>query len=77
VHRDDIALLAMNGLREQYLMMRMKDSNGSPTEGNGQGHSLRGYLYDKYVYRNDEAKPDEARPAPAGEVRINLQRPAA
>jgi len=77
VHRDDIALLAMNGLREQYLMMRLKDGNSSPVEGSGQGHSLRGYLYDKYVYRLDESKPDEARSTPAGEVRVNAQRPAA
>lgn len=78
VHRDDIALLAMSGLREQYLRMRLKDGNGSPVEGSGQGHSLRGYLYDKYVYRQDEPKPEEqARPTAAGEVRANLQRPAA
>jgi hypothetical protein len=77
VHRDDIALLAMNGLREHYLMMRLKDGNSSPVEGSGQGRSLRGYLYDKYVYRHDGAKLDEARSTPAGEVRANVQRPAA
>ena len=76
VHRDDIALLAMSGLREQYLMMRLKDSNGSPAEPNGRGHSLRGYLYDKYVYRNDESKGDEVCSPPAGD-RVNVQRPAA
>jgi len=76
VHRDDIALLAMSGLREQYLLMRMKDANGAPAEANGGGHSLRGYLYDKYVYRTDEPKQDEAHPVPAGD-RVNLQRPAA
>ena len=75
VHRDDIALLAMSGLREQYLMMRLKESNGSPAEANGRGHSLRGYLYDKYVYRNDEPKPEDVSPA-APSDRVNLQRPA-
>src|SRR5579863_3150632 len=30
VDRDDIALLAMSGLREQYLRMRLKDSTGAP-----------------------------------------------
>src|SRR5271166_5317087 len=49
VHRDDVALLAMSGLRDQYLMMRLKDSNGSGVEAGGQQYSLRGYLYDKYV----------------------------
>jgi hypothetical protein len=52
VERDDIALLAMNGLREEYLMMRMKDGNGATVEVAQQGHSLRRYLYDKYVYRS-------------------------
>ena len=74
VDRDDIALLAMSGLREQYLLMRMKDSNGAPVEA-GHGNSLRGYLYDKYVYRTDEARPSE----PCAEVTVpaSLQRPAA
>lgn len=56
VDRDDIALLAMSGLREPYLMMRLNDGNGAPIEAAGQGRSLRAYLYDKYVYRNDEPK---------------------
>jgi hypothetical protein len=56
VERDDIALLAMNGLRQEYLVMRMKDGNGT-TEGTPPGHSLRSYLYDKYVYRNGDKQP--------------------
>jgi hypothetical protein len=56
VERDDIALLAMSGLREQYLVMRMKDGNGAAADGDPepQRHSLRGYLYDKYVYRSGD-----------------------
>jgi hypothetical protein len=77
VHRDDIALLAMSGLREQYLMMRLKDSNGSMVEASPPSNSLRGYLYDKYVYRNDEAKPNDAQPPAVGEIRVSQQRPAA
>src|SRR5271156_4495319 len=50
VERDDIALLAMCGLREEYLAMRLKDGNGGPADPEPQRHSLRGYLYDKYVY---------------------------
>ena len=56
VERDDIALLAMNGLRQEYLVMRMKDGNGT-MEGTPPGHSLRSYLYDKYVYRNGDKQP--------------------
>jgi hypothetical protein len=55
VERDDIALLAMSGLREDYLAMRLKEGGaGEATEdSNGSARSLRGYLYDKYVYRSD------------------------
>jgi (2Fe-2S) ferredoxin len=52
VDRDDIALLAMSGLREEYLVMRLKDASGAPVDDVSQGQSLRRYLYDKYVYRN-------------------------
>jgi hypothetical protein len=63
VEPDDIALLAMSGLREEYLVMRL--SEGHPPGGAvSQPHSLRGYLYDKYVYRNGEqAPPVNKRPA--------------
>jgi hypothetical protein len=75
VDRDDVALLAMSGLREQYLLMRMKESSGTPVEAGGQGNSLRGYLYDKYVYRSEEARPSE--PCAEAAVPASLQRPAA
>lgn len=54
VDRDDIALLAMSGLREEYLVMRLTEGNGSAVDATAQGRSLRRYLYDKYVYRNGE-----------------------
>jgi hypothetical protein len=50
VDYDDIALLAMSGLREEYLVMRLSDGS----EASSRGRSLRGYLYDKYVYRGAE-----------------------
>jgi len=56
VERDDIALLAMSGLRDEYLVMRLKDRNGSSSEATLPGRSLRRYLYEKYVYRS--AEPD-------------------
>ena len=52
VDRDDIALLAMSGLREEYLVMRLKDGDASAADPAARAHSLRAYLYDKYVYRN-------------------------
>jgi hypothetical protein len=75
VDRSDIALLAMNGLREQYLVMRLHDSNAGDLTG--QTHSLRGYLYDKYVYRHEEGKPGGPRATEtlAAETRADI-RPA-
>jgi hypothetical protein len=61
VDRDDIALLAMSGLREEYLVMRLTDGNGSAVDSAAQGRSLRRYLYDKYVYRSGE---HQSGPAP-------------
>jgi hypothetical protein len=77
VDRDDIALLAMSGLREQYLVMLMKDGSVVPAEAAVPGRSLRNYLYDKYVYRNEEYRHLEtpARPAES-ESRVS-QAPAA
>ncbi len=57
VDRDDIALLAMSGLREEYLLMRLKDGEADG-DGAGASLSLRRYLYDKYVYRNLEHRAD-------------------
>lgn len=78
VERDDVALLAMSGLREQYLVMRMQESSASGQEAVAPARSLRNYLYDKYVYRSEE----ESRPATNGhgsefEGRSGHQRPAA
>jgi hypothetical protein len=64
VERDDVALLAMSGLREEYLVMRLKDGNGAPLGAATQGRSLRRYLYDKYVYRSG----DNPHAAPPGHV---------
>ena len=77
VDRNDIALLAMNGLREQYLLMRLKDTSAATHEPASNGRSLRAYLYDKYVYRSDDHGSGQ-RDAPAeASSRTNLDRPAA
>jgi len=62
VDRDDIALLAMSGLREQYLFMRQHEGAGVPEEAAVPVRSLRTYLYDKYVYRQNEHRPVETAP---------------
>jgi hypothetical protein len=80
VERDDIALLAMGGLREEYLVMRLKDGNGAVADAAAPGRSLRGYLYDKYVYRNTEHHPSNGRNgtdvvlATEAGVRVPMQR---
>jgi hypothetical protein len=57
VDRDDIALLAMGGLQNEYLLMRLNDEDNAGGESLP-GRSLRHYLYDKYVYRTSEQRTD-------------------
>jgi len=77
VDRDDIALLAMNGLREHYLVMRLKDGHGAVSDAASTARSLRNYLYDKYLYNGVEAKHAELKSATETETRSDQQRPAA
>lgn len=65
VHRDDIALLTMSGLREQYLRIRLNDRLDGNPETQSPARSLRNYLYDKYVYRNPELRDIPPAPQPA------------
>jgi hypothetical protein len=60
VDRYDIALLAMSGLREEYLAMRLKEGDGTTDAPAAPARSMRGYLYDKYVYRSIEPRRDLA-----------------
>jgi hypothetical protein len=77
VDRDDIALLAMSDLRDEYLHMRMIHGNGASAEASVTPRSLRSYLYEKYVYRTAEGK-EAARPtAPAAAEARVIERPAA
>ncbi len=70
VERDDIALLAMSGLREEYLAMRQKDGSGT-ADSAPPGRSLRRYLYDKYVYRGLESHAMDAAPMGHGSATGN------
>lgn len=81
VDRDDVALLAMSDLREEYLLMRIKD--GRPTVGDSseRTRSLREYLYDKYVYRCSENRvgsyKQDDNVVPLDEsVRLQIRQPA-
>jgi hypothetical protein len=59
VDRDDIALLAMSGLREEYLVMRLTDGDANTAiDATAPARSLRRYLYDKYVYRSSDQRSD-------------------
>jgi hypothetical protein len=64
VDRDDIALLTMGGLREEYLQMRL---NHNGAVGAAPDRSLRHYLYDKYIYRSGApaARPIKCAPEAA------------
>ena len=60
VDRDDIALLAMSGLREEYLVMRLQNGTAVPHGVAAPDRSLRNYLYDKYVYRQEERRQSDS-----------------
>jgi len=62
VESDDIALIAMSGLQQNYALLRLSSlgKNDGDGEGNGLSQSLRHYLYEKYVYRHNGGE------APAG-----------
>jgi hypothetical protein len=66
VDRDDIALLAMSGLREDYLQMRLAHGDGTAS-GKVPARSLRHYLYDKYVYRSNYQPPSQSVESTDGE----------
>jgi hypothetical protein len=58
VDRDDIALLAMSGLRDEYLHMHL--ARGGAAAGTEPARSMRQYLYDKYVYRSGYQLPSQS-----------------
>jgi hypothetical protein len=50
--------------------------HGSPVEADTPSHSLRMYLYDKYIYRNEEGRNAEAA-AGTAEFPVGVPCPAA
>ncbi len=77
VDRDDLAMLAMSGLREHYLVMRMNHGNWNGSDSGAPARSLRNYLYDKYVYRSVDAKSAEVHEIGDSNGSATAQRPAA
>jgi hypothetical protein len=57
VDREDIVLLSMSSLGQDYLRMRFSKGQRSHDTS---ADSLRGYLYRKYVYGNGNARPGAA-----------------
>lgn len=65
VDYEDIQLIAMSGIQQSYAKLRLSSlgnhKNGATKSSAAGDHeelssSLRRYLYDKYVYRNDEQR---------------------
>jgi len=73
VDSDDIQLIAMSGIQQSYAKLRLSSIGhgqkhplngqdkagraGKPGEEDELGNSLRKYLYEKYVYRNNRGGP--------------------
>lgn len=51
VDRSDIELLAMAGMQENYVYMKLREVSSAAVEPQGVSTLLREYLYDKYVHR--------------------------
>jgi len=60
VARDDIVLLSMSSLRQDYLSMRFGKDQKDERSTEACADSLRRYLYGKYVYGNGNGHPAAA-----------------
>jgi hypothetical protein len=60
VSSDDIALIAMSGVQENYAMLRLSSLGSPAADEHGLSQSLRSYLYEKYVYRHGVAGNGDA-----------------
>jgi len=66
VSGDDIALIAMSGVQENYALLKLSALGSSHADEQGLSQSLRSYLYDKYVYRPGVGDTREAAAAGNG-----------
>jgi len=51
VEKDDIRLLSMLGMPEQYIYLKLRELANKPMEHKGMSSMVRQYLYDKYSYK--------------------------
>jgi hypothetical protein len=51
VEKDDIRLLSMLGMPEQYLYLKLRELANKPVEHKGMPALLRQYLYEKYSHK--------------------------
>ncbi|RMF95964.1 MAG: ribbon-helix-helix protein, CopG family [Gammaproteobacteria bacterium] len=56
VEKDDLALLAMSGLREPQVHAKLRELKASGVEQYDVPRSLRSYFYDKYIYQSSTEK---------------------
>lgn len=74
VAREDLALLALTGVQEPYAALKLRELNHADERLLGSGDlagSLRGYLYDKYVYRAN-SEPDAPKATAPSPIRFAL-----
>jgi Arc/MetJ-type ribon-helix-helix transcriptional regulator len=65
VAKEDIELLALWGLQDKFLFVRLKDYVGGSKEGVSPSALLRRYLLDKYVSADDAIRNDLRANVPA------------
>jgi hypothetical protein len=56
VSSDDITLIAMSGVQENYALLTLSSLGNSSSDEQGLSQSLRSYLYEKYVYRHGDER---------------------
>ena len=64
VSSDDITLIAMSGVQENYAMLTLSALGNAAGDDQGLSQSLRSYLYEKYVYRQRAGEAGAAAPRP-------------
>lgn len=52
VEKDDIRLLSMLGMPEQYVYLKLRELANKPVEHKGMSSLVRQYLYEKYSHRD-------------------------
>ena len=59
IEKDDLALLAMSGLREPQVHAKLRELKERGVEQDDVPQSLRSYFYDKYIYESYESSTEK------------------